>query len=589
MNKNRDYLSNLRHSCAHLLAAAVKDLYPGAHNAIGPSIENGFYQDFDMGKWTISEADLAKIEKRMRELLKTWGPFVEKEVSVEQALKDFAKNPYKVELIREFAKDGKKLKENDPGNFLDLCKGGHSNNPKEELKNFKLLSIAGAYWRGDEKNKMLTRIYGTIFPTKEELDKYLWQREEAKKRDHRKIGKEQDLFVISDEIGGGLPLFTQKGNILRKTIEDYLINKKKSNDYQFVWTPHIARKKIYVTSKHWGKYDAMFNPMKLDNEDYILKPMNCPHHFKIFQSKPRSYKELPLRIAENATVYRYEKSGELNGLLRVRSATIDDTHTFVKPYSKNIGDELRKVIKLIKEIILDFGFESYRVRISTRDKKNSDKYIGDPKIWSVAETSLKDAAREQNLESFIGEGEAAFYGPKIDFLIRDSIGREWQCSTVQLDFAQSLNFQMKFINEKGKEAAPAILHIAMIGSIERFMGILIEHYAGAFPLWLSPIQVAVLTISDKQISFAKEVEKYLLDSGIRVYLDHENKTIGAKIREATLQKIPYMVIIGKNELESYKVNKVYKASIRTREGKDLGLMDINEFIQKLKTQIEKFL
>ena len=600
MNKKNNYLNNLRHSCAHLLAAAVKDLHPGVHNAIGPSIENGFYQDFDMVKWTVSEADFPKIEKRMRELLKSWAPFEEKEVSVKQALKDFAKNPYKVELIKDFAKADKKITENNPGNFLDLCKGGHSHDPKKELKNFKLLSIAGAYWRGDEKKKMLTRIYGTLFPTKEELDKYLWQQEEAKKRDHRKLGRDLGLFLISDQVGPGLPIFLPKGAVVRSLIEEYLIKLKKDNGYKFVWTPHIARSQIYHTSQHWGKYDAMFSAMKLDKEEYVLKPMNCPHHFQVFLDKPRSYKELPFRIAENGVVYRHEKSGEVSGLLRVRALTIDDTHTFIR-FSQTY-EELNRVLKLIKDVFDKFGFKEFKARISLRDSRHPEKYLGSPEEWERAENALKNAAKHLQIKYNEGVGEAAFYGPKIDIMVKDNLGREWQLSTVQLDYNQPKNFSMKYIDEKGKDVYPAILHIAMVGSIERFMAILIEHYAGAFPLWLSPIQVAILPISDKHISYSKKIKELLEKDDIRVELNDENKTIGAKIREATLQKIPYMVIIGAEEIRRstilspdsigkgshYQQDKLY-ISVRTREGKNLGLMNLYEFIKKLKSQIETFL
>src|SRR3989344_2259060 len=447
MNKKNNYLNNLRHSCAHLLAAAVKDLHPGVHNAIGPSIVNGFYQDFDMVKWTVSEADFPKIEKRMRELLKSWAPFEEKEVSVKQALKDFAKNPYKVELIKDFAKADKKITENNPGNFLDLCKGGHSHDPKKELKNFKLLSIAGAYWRGDEKKKMLTRIYGTLFPTKEELDKYLWQQEEAKKRDHRKLGRDLGLFLISDQVGPGLPIFLPKGAVVRSLIEEYLIKLKKDNGYKFVWTPHIARSQIYHTSQHWGKYDAMFSAMKLDKEEYVLKPMNCPHHFQVFLDKPRSYKELPFRIAENGVVYRHEKSGEVSGLLRVRALTIDDTHTFIR-FSQTY-EELNRVLKLIKEIFSKFGFKEFKARISLRDSGHPEKYLGSPEEWNRAENALKSAAKHLQIKYNEGVGEAAFYGPKIDIMVKDNLSREWQLSTVQLDYNQPKNFSMKYIAEKG--------------------------------------------------------------------------------------------------------------------------------------------
>ncbi len=574
-------LDNLRHSCAHLLAAAVLEIYPGTKQTIGPAIENGFYYDFDLTQ-PISEKDFVRIEQKMRELVKKWPGFERIEVSQEEARKEFANNPYKLELIEEFSKEGKTLTLYKSGTYIDLCRGGHTENPSKQIRFFKLLSIAGAYWRGSEKNKMLTRIYGTCFETKEALEKYLWQIEEAKKRDNRKLGKELDLFVMSENVGSGFPLFTPKGALFRKTIDDYLVKTKKERGYEFVWTPHVTKSVLYHMSKHWGKYDAMFNPMKLDDDEYVMKPMNCPHHFMIYLRHPHSYKELPLRYAENATVYRYEKSGELNGLLRVRASTTDDTHVFLR--HDQIAEELGNVIATIKKIMTDFGFTKYRARISTRDPKNPEKYIGKPELWDTAEKALIDAAKKESLDYFVGPGEAAFYGPKIDFMIEDAIGREWQCSTVQLDFAQPENFGLDYVDENANHERAAVLHIAMIGSIERFMGVLIEHYAGAFPAWLSPIQVKVLPVSDKFLEYSHSVNKRLLEAGVRAEIDLGKKTVGYKIRESTLQKIPYMVIIGERESSNADRGMI---SVRTREGEDLGQMEINQFITKFKTQFEK--
>lgn len=581
-------LDQLRHSCAHLLAAAIMELWPDTKRAIGPSIENGFYYDFEFAH-PISESDFPKIEQKMHELVKNWQGFERKEVNKEEALRLADGNQYKEELVNEFASEGQTLTYYKSGDFLDLCRGGHVESPSRELNHFKLLSVAGAYWRGDEKNKMLTRIYGTCFPTSRELDHYLWQLEEAKKRDHKKLGKEMELFIISPEIGGGLPIFSPKGLIMREIISNYLVRKKREAGYQFVWTPHIAKAEIYRKSGHLGKYDAMFNPLELDDEKYILKPMNCPHHFQVYLSKPRSYRDLPLRIAENGTVYRYEKSGELNGLLRVRAATIDDTHTFVRGDSIYIDKEVKNVVSLTKSFIQDFGFSNYRVRISVRNKNNLNKYIGDQKLWDVAEQALERVAHEEDIPSFIGEGEAAFYGPKLDFMIRDAIGREWQCSTIQLDFHQPVNFGMEYIDEDGKPHRPAILHIAMIGSIERFMGILIEHYAGVFPVWLASIQVAVLPISEKHREFAKKVAQYLERADVRTELNDNNESVGKKIRESTLQKVPFMVIIGEKEIASSDPDRQkFTISVRTREGEDQGQQDINEFINTLSASIEKY-
>ncbi len=574
-------LENLRHSCAHLLAAAVLELYPGTKQTIGPAIENGFYYDFDF-KNPISEKDLPKIEQKMRELIKKWASFERSEVSVEEAKTFFKDNEYKIELIEEFSKEDKDITFYKSGTYTDLCRGGHTEHPDKELKNFKLLSVAGAYWRGSEKNKMLTRIYGTAFFTKEELEKYLWQIEEAKKRDNRKLGKELDLFVMSDNVGSGFPLFTPKGALFRKIIDDYLMQTKKERGYEFVWTPHVTKSVLYHMSKHWGKYDAMFNPMKLDEDEYVMKPMNCPHHFMIYLRHPHSYKELPLRYAENATVYRYEKSGELNGLLRVRASTTDDTHVFLR--HDQISEELGKVIATIKKILGDFGFVKYRARISTRDPGNPDKYIGKPELWDTAETALVEAAKKEELNYYVGPGEAAFYGPKIDFMIEDAIGREWQCSTVQLDFAQPENFSLDYVGEQGTAERVAVLHIAMIGSIERFMGVLIEHYAGALPVWLAPVQARILPVSDKFMEYAQKVNDKLLSAGVRSEIDTNKKTVGYKIRESTLQKVPYMVIIGERESSEPEKNLI---SVRTREGSDLGQLELNNFITKFSAKFEK--
>ena len=448
MENTDDYLNSLRHSCAHLLAKAVLELYPGAHNAIGPSIEQGFYQDFDMGSHSISESDLPKIEAKMREILPSWTHFDFNEVTFEEAKKLFKHNPYKIELIEEFSGEGKKLLTNNPGNFLDLCKMGHVENPSKELRHFKLLSTAGAYWRGSEKNKMLTRIYGTCFPSQKELDEYLVQQEEAKKRDHRKLGKELELFLLSPSVGPGFPLYMPKGFLIRRTIEQWLTKEKEKRGFQFVWTPHVAKSDLYKQSGHWQKYDAMFSPMKIDDDEYVLKPMNCPHHFQIYNEKPRSYRDLPLRIAENATVYRFEKAGEVNGLLRVRALTQDDSHLFIR--HTQIASEIDNILDLTLMIYETFGFKDFKARISTRDPKSPDKYMGGTKNWDDAEKALVDAAKRHDLPHFIGEGEAAFYGPKIDMMVKDALGREWQLTTCQLDFVQPENFNLSYINEEGK-------------------------------------------------------------------------------------------------------------------------------------------
>lgn len=584
---DKQHLDNLRHSCAHLLAAAVKDLYPGAHNAIGPSIENGFYQDFDLTKWTISEADLPKIEKRMRELLKTWGPFAVKEVSVKKALTDFAKNPYKVELIHNFAKEGKKITENDPGNFLDLCKGGHSENPKVELKNFKLLSIAGAYWHGDEKNKMLTRIYGTCFPTQKELDDYVWRMEEAKKRDHRKLGVELDLFTFSDLVGKGLPLFTAKGTTIKRILERFIIDEEIKRGYQHVSTPPIAKVDLYRTSGHYPYYkDTMYPPMIVDDEELILRPMTCPHHFALFKTRPRSYHEMPVRFAEISPQFRYEKSGELTGLMRVRTFLLSDAHIVTpKNQAKN---EIVAVLDLIDFVNKALGLKAgtdYRFRLSLGSREDSKKYYKDDESWEFAENVLRDVLKEQEVPYFEAENEAAFYGPKIDVQMKNINGKEDTAFTVQYDFVMPKRFNLAFINAEGKEEQPVVIHRASIGAFERTIAFLIEHYAGAFPLWLAPVQVMILPVSDKFQEYALKIKKGLEKERIRVELNADNKTLGAKIRESTLQKVPYMVIIGEKESEH---DKELHVSARSRDGKDLGLQSLEKFINTLKAQIEKF-
>lgn len=575
----KSQLNNLRHSCAHLLAKAVLELWPGSHNAIGPSIENGFYQDFDMGEIKISEEDLPKIEKKMREVLPTWKQFTFNEVSLDEAVKLFEKNPYKVELAKEFASEGKKLSTNNPGNFLDLCKMGHCEHPDKELKHFRLLSVAGAYWRGNEKNKMLTRIYGTCFPTKEEVEKYLWQLQEAKKRDHRKLGKELDLFVISESIGKGLPLFTPKGTVIREQILALEYELEKKYGFQHVVTPHIARSEMYKKTGHWQHYkDVMYAPFGIDDDEYVLKPMNCPHHYMVYASRPRSYKDLPVRLSEPGTVYRYEKSGELSGLLRVRALSIDDSHILMR--EDQIEEEFRHCIDMVKAMFKAFQLNDFFVRLSLADPSDAVKYIADEKTWKKAGTLLEKIVIDNGLKYEKAQGEASFYGPKIDFMVKDSLGREWQMSTLQLDLFMGKRLELIYTDHEGKEINPIILHRGLTGSLERTIGILIEHFAGAFPLWLAPVQVAILPISERHLAYAQEVEEVLKKSNIRIETDKAPERIGKKIRIATLQKVPYMVIIGDKEIESKNI------SVRTLDGKDLGSQTLDIFINTLKTTIE---
>lgn len=571
---NQPELDALRHSCAHLLAAAVAELYPDAKRTIGPSIEHGFYYDFDNLK--VSEADFPKLEKVMHKLAQSWHDFERHELSAPKIKSEFKDNPYKLELIKEFSGAGEPLTIYQSGQFRDLCRGGHVEKPNKALKYFKLLSVAGAYWRGDEQNKMLTRIYGTAFNSQEELNKYLWQMEEAKKRDHRKLGKELELFLLSPSVGAGFPLYMPNGWLLRHTLEDWIITEKQRRGYKFVWTPHVAKSDLYKQSGHWQKYDAMMSPMKIDDEEYVVKPMNCPHHFQIYNETPHSYRDLPLRLAENATVYRYEKAGEVNGLLRVRSLTQDDTHTFVR--HNQIATEIDQIIELTKFTYNTFGFTDYQARISLRDPKDPDKYLGKPELWDKAEKALLDAVKRQDIPHFVGEGEAAFYGPKIDMMVKDALGRQWQLTTVQLDFNQPENFDMTYTNEKGDKERPAVLHIAILGSIDRFLAILIEHYAGAFPLWLAPTQLSILPISEHELSYAKELELKFQNAGFRVNLDESANTLGKKMVKAREWKVPYLAILGKQEVENQTI------TLKNREGEQVTLT-LDETITKLTQEV----
>jgi len=583
---NNQNLQNLRHTASHLLAAAVLELYPLAKITLGPPIESGFYYDIDFGKEKISEDDLPKIEKKMKELVKRWDKIEGREVSYKEAKKIFKDNPYKLELIEEIKSRGEKITIYKSGDFIDLCRGGHIENPSQQLKYFKLLSIAGAYWRGDEKNKMLTRIYGTAFFTKEELDKYLWQIEEAKKRDHRVLGKKLDLFLLTNEVGSGLLLWTEKGAIIRRQIENLIINEQTKRGYLHVYTPHIGKKTLWQTSGHWDLYrDKMYTAMKIDDEEYLVKPMNCPFHMMIYKSKIRSYKDLPLRIAEIATVYRYEKAGELSGMLRVRHITQDDSHIFCR--EDQIIDEFLGVFEYTIYLLKIFGIADYYLRLGLRSKK--EKYLGSDEVWKKAEEKIIEAISKKNLTYVRSEGDAAFYGPKLDIIIKDAIGREWQCGTIQVDFMLPQRFKLEYIDENGKVKTPALIHRAPLGSLERFVAILIEHYAGAFPLWLSPTQVAILPISDKYSSLALAIEKLFKNENIRVETNLRNETLAKKIRQSILQKIPYLVIIGEKEEEVYKKSGRYQATVRLREGKDLGMVDIIQFITELKQKIENFL
>lgn len=574
--KSAEYLSNLRHSCSHLMAAAILELWPKAKRTLGPSIENGFYYDIDFVDTKVSEADFPKIEKKMHELVKDWKGFEKEVVTASEAKKVYKGNEYKVELINEFSGEGQELTFYKSGNYTDLCRGGHVDHPNSEINHFKLLSIAGAYWRGSEKNKMLTRIYATCFPTKEGLDKYLFQLEEAKKRDHRKLGKELGLFTFSNDVGQGLTIWLPNGSIIRREIENYMVSEQTKMGYKHVYSPHIGQKSLWEKSGHWDLYrEKMYSPMDVDGTEYLVKPMTCPMHIQTYEFKPRSYRELPLRIAEIASVYRYEQSGELNGLLRVRAFTQDDAHIFCTP--DQAVDEFVSVFNFIQRLYKSFGFTNYRVRLGIRSKK--EKYLGNDKGWAKAEEKVLEALKRSKADYFISEGDAAFYGPKADFLISDALGREWQCGTVQVDFMLPERFGLTYTDDDGKEKRPVMVHRAPLGSLERFLAILIENYAGAFPIWLSPVQVKILPISEKHLDYARETLKSLKEAGIRVELDERSETLGNKIRNAQNEKIPYMLVLGDKEIENKEV------SIRNRKGENLT-SSLSKFIEKIKSEID---
>lgn len=576
MNKNIDnYLNILRHSSAHLLAAAVLELYPDAKNTIGPSIEDGFYYDFDFGQTKISDGDLPKIEAKMIETLSSWKNFEKIDVTAEEVKKKFADNLYKLELINELEEKNEPITIYKSGSFEDLCRGGHIENPKKEIKAFKLLSVAGAYWRGSEKNKMLTRIYGTSFPTKEELDKYLELLEEAKKRDHRKIGEQQNLFAISEDVGLGLILWLPKGNIIKEEIENFTKKTEQGWGYQRVTTPHITKSGLYYTSGHLPYYkDDMYPSMKLDkDEEYFLKPMNCPHHHKIFAARPHSYKELPIRLAEFGTCYRYESSGELFGLMRVRGFTQNDSHIYCT--LDQAIEEFVNVMKLHEYYYKVFDIKEYHLELALRDPKKKNKYHGDDKMWKLAEKLMREAVAKTKIKMVEEVGSAAFYGPKIDFIVKSSIGREFAISTNQIDLYMGERFELKYIDSEGKGQTPVIIHRAPLGSHERFIGFLIEHYGGIFPVWLSPVQVVVLPISDRNLEYSEKVADKLKVAGIRAELDSRSETLQSKIRDAQIQKVPYMLVVGNREEEAKTV------AVRLRTGEDLGSIKLEEFITRI--------
>ncbi|MGB9743168.1 MAG: threonine--tRNA ligase [Minisyncoccales bacterium] len=568
---SKSTLEEKRHSLAHLLAYAVQKLYPGVKLGIGPTIENGFYYDFDLPQ-TISSADLLKIEEEMRRLIKKNIKFEKKTISQKKAKEIFKEQPYKLELIDELAKtEPQKISLYQTENFVDLCKGPHVQSTKEIAPDsFKLTKIAGAYWRGSEKNKMLTRIYGLAFQNKNELTEYLQKQEELEKRDHRWLGQRLELFLFDEEVGAGLPIWQPKGQFLRKTIENYLYQELAAQNYQWLTSPHLGKLDLWKTSGHWELYrENMYSPIKIDEEEYLIKPMNCPFHVKVYKSKIRSYKDLPLKYAELGTVYRYERSGVLHGLTRVRGFTQDDAHIFCTP--EQLAQEVIKLLKAGFKILKTFGFKNYEIYISTRP----EKYAGNLKGWERATNVLKYALEKLKFKWQIDPGGGVFYGPKIDVKIKDSLGRPWQCSTYQVDFNLPERFDLTYIDQKGKKQKPYMIHRALLGSLERFIGVLLEHYAGALPFWLAPEQIWLIPVSQKNKKYAQEVAQKLLAVGLRIKIKDENETVAKKIREGEIQKIPYLLVVGNQE------EKAKKVRVRERTKGDAGAISLSAFIKKL--------
>lgn len=570
------------HSSAHLMAEALEVLYPGIKLGIGPPIENGFYYDIDFGVYTFSSEDFSKVEQKMLELAKQQLEFIRKEVSKEDAIDFFTKkgDPYKLDLIKDLA-DGS-ITFYTQGNFTDLCRGPHIPHTGF-IKALKLTATAGAYWKGDETNKQLTRIYGISFPKKSELDNYLAMLEEAKKRDHRKLGKELELFTFSQKVGQGLPLWLPKGAALRERLETFLKVKQKEYGYEQVITPHIGHKALYITSGHYEKYGKdSFQPIATpgeNGEEFLLKPMNCPHHCEIYKVKPHSYKELPIRYAEFGTVYRYEQSGELHGLTRVRSFTQDDAHIFCRP--DQVKDEFKSVIDIVLYIFKTLDFKDFTAQVSLRDKTDQSKYIGSKENWEQAERDILEATAEKGLPTVIEYGEAAFYGPKLDFMVKDALGRSWQLGTIQVDYNLPERFELEYVGSDNKTHRPVMIHRAPFGSMERFVAVLLEHTAGNFPLWLTPEQYIILPISEKFQEYAEKVSQVLKKYDIRGSIDDRSEKTGRKIRDAEVLKIPYMLIVGEKEQEAGSV------SVRMHGGKDLGSLSVEAYTEMVKKQIQE--
>ncbi len=582
--EQNDQLNHLRHSAAHLLAASVLRMWPETKITIGPAIENGFYYDFDFVT-PITESDLPKIEKKMADTIKEWNEFTHREVTLEEAKKIYKDNPYKLELIDEIAGKGEKITLYKSGRFEDLCRGGHSEHPNKDIGAFKLLSLAGAYWRGSEKNKMLTRIYGTAFPTQKELDEYLLMLEEAKKRDHKKLGRELELFIF-EETAPGMAYWLPKGLTLYNTLYGFAREMYQKFGYLEVATPQINKKDIYETSGHWFHYreDMFISPMSYirgeskevleGTEVFGIKPMNCPNAMKIFDLKTRSHNDLPLRFAETTTLHRFELSGTLNGLFRTRMFRQDDAHIFMT--LSQVKDEFSRIMQMIEEMYTPFSL-TYKLRFGTRP----ENFMGEASDWDIAESVLKEVLDASKQDYFEAAGEGAFYGPKVDILMKDSLGREWQTGTIQLDFQQPKNFKLAYIENDGSSKTPVVFHRALFGSLERFLGILTEHYAGNFPTWLAPYQVVLLPIADRHQEYAEKIAQQMREKGIRVEVNSKAETLQSKIRDATLQKVPFMGIIGDKEVAENAI------SVRLRDGEDQGSLEISHFLQKVTDTIDK--
>lgn len=578
---DRGAKSTFWHSSAHLMAEALEALFPGTKFGIGPAIENGFYYDIDLGDKTISEEDLRKLEDKMRELAKQNNIYQRREVPKAEAVQYFTEkqDPYKLELL-EGLNDGE-ITFYTQGNFTDLCRGPHIPHTGF-IKAVKLTNIAGAYWRGDEKNKMLTRIYGITFPNQKELDEYLALLEEAKKRDHRKLGKELELFAFSEKVGSGLPLWLPKGAMLRERLQQFLQRAQIASGYLPVITPHIGSKQLYVTSGHWEKYGKdSFRPITTpqEGEEFMLKPMNCPHHCEIYKSSPRSYRDLPLRLAEFGTVYRYEQSGELHGLTRVRGFTQDDAHLFCRP--DQVKEEFKKVIDLVMYVFTSLDFSNFTAQVSLRDQEDRSKYIGSEENWEIAERSIMEAAEEKGLKTVVEYGEAAFYGPKLDFMVKDALGRSWQLGTIQVDYNLPERFELEYVDADNTRKRPVMIHRAPFGSMERFIAVLLEHCGGNLPLWLAPQQVKILPISDKFNEYAEKVANTLKAEDIRAEVDDRSEKIGKKIRDTELMKVPYMLIVGEKEMTENKV------SVRKHGEGDKGAMETDAFVREMKSIINE--